>query len=389
MLELLFLLLPIAAAYGWYMGNRNARHRRQEQEHHLSRQYVAGLNLLLSDESDKAVDLFIELLQVDNETIDTHLALGNLFRSRGEVDRAIRIHQNLIARPNLTLDQRNLALQQLAKDYMVSGFFDRAEKIFIQLLDEPDYRRLALEQLLAIFQLTREWEKSIETALKLVRLGKVNLKKDIAHFYCEMAKQAMSEHDEKKARQYLKKALQFDKSCVRASLTLARLDIAKTNFKDAIRMLEFVFEQDPEFISEALPLLAQSYEAIDKKSDLIKFLQNCLDKKTCATAELMMSDYLYHSEDAVSAQNFLTRQLTKNPTMKGFHKLMELHVAQVEDERAKVSLRTLKDLVEEQLKIKPHYRCRKCGFSTHSIYWHCPSCKGWGSIKPIKGLDGE
>ncbi len=123
MLELLFLLLPIAAGYGWYMGNRNARHRRQEQSHHLSRQYVAGLNLLLSEQSDKAVDLFIELLQVDNETIDTHLALGNLFRSRGEVDRAIRIHQNLIARPNLTLDQRNLAMQQLAKDYMVAGFF--------------------------------------------------------------------------------------------------------------------------------------------------------------------------------------------------------------------------------------------------------------------------
>ncbi len=131
MLELLFLLLPIAAAYGWYMGNRSASNKQQEQSHHMSRQYVTGLNLLLSDQSDKAVDVFIELLQVDSETIDTHLALGNLFRSRGEVDRAIRIHQNLIARPNLTIDQRNLALQQLAKDYMAAGFFDRAEKKYL------------------------------------------------------------------------------------------------------------------------------------------------------------------------------------------------------------------------------------------------------------------
>lgn len=128
MLELLFLLLPIAAGYGWYMGNRSARQQRQKETNHLSRQYVAGLNLLLSDQSDKAVDHFIELLQVDSDTIDTHLALGNLFRRRGEVDRAIKIHQNLIARPNLTIDQRNIALQQLAKDYMVSGILDRAEK---------------------------------------------------------------------------------------------------------------------------------------------------------------------------------------------------------------------------------------------------------------------
>ena len=115
---------------GWAL-----QQEKQKQSHQISRQYVTGLNLLLSDQSDKAVDHFIELLQVDNETIDTHLALGNLFRSRGEVDRAIRIHQNLISRSGLTLDQKNLALQQLAKDYMVSGFLDRAEKIFEQLVE--------------------------------------------------------------------------------------------------------------------------------------------------------------------------------------------------------------------------------------------------------------
>ncbi|AMG31477.1 lipopolysaccharide assembly protein LapB [Grimontia hollisae] len=389
MLELLFLLLPIAAGYGWYMGNRNARHRRQDQSHHLSRQYVAGLNLLLSDQSDKAVDLFIELLQVDNETIDTHLALGNLFRSRGEVDRAIRIHQNLIARPNLTLDQRNLALQQLAKDYMVAGFFDRAEKIFHQLIEEPDYKEFALQQLLAIYQQTREWDKAIDIATKLVKSGKSKLKRDISHFYCELAMQAMGDSDEKGARQLLKKALATDKSCVRASLMLARLDIASEEYKDATKVLEQVLEQDPDFVSEALPLLEQCYNQMNKEMALIRFLRNCIEKNAGASAELMMADIISDHENPAMAQSFLTRQLTKNPTMKGFHKLMELHVGQAEEGRAKTSLNTLKQLVEEQLKVKPHYRCRKCGFSTHSLYWHCPSCKGWGSIKPIRGLDGE
>lgn len=389
MLELLFLLLPIAAGYGWYMGNRNARHRKQDQSHHLSRQYVAGLNLLLSDQPDKAVDLFIELLQVDNETIDTHLALGNLFRSRGEVDRAIRIHQNLIARPHLTIDQRNLALQQLAKDYMVAGFFDRAEKIFHQLVDEPDYKLSALQQLLAIYQQTREWERSIDIASRLVRSGKVKLKLDISHFFCELALQAKEDSTEIKVRQLLKKALATDKTCVRASLMLANLDMEAKDHKSAIKTLEHVLDQDAEFVSEALPLLHICYKHLDKEMALIRFLKSCLEKKTGASAELMMSDIINDHESSAMALTFLTRQLTKNPTMKGFHKLMALHVEQAEEGRAKTSLNTLKFLVQEQLKVKPNYRCRKCGFFTHSLYWHCPSCKAWGSIKPIKGLDGE
>ncbi|RXJ73658.1 lipopolysaccharide assembly protein LapB [Veronia nyctiphanis] len=389
MIELLFLLLPIAAGYGWYMGNRNARHQRQDKSHHLSRQYVAGLNLLLSDQSDKAVDLFIDLLQVDNDTIDTHLALGNLFRSRGEVDRAIRIHQNLIARPNLTLDQRNLSLQQLAKDYMVAGFFDRAEKIFEQLTDEPDYKTFALEQLLAIYQQTREWDKAIPVASKLVKGGKSSLKNDIAHFYCELAMQSMAEEDVKSARQYLKKALATDKACVRASLMLAKMDIEIEEYRFAVKALENVLDQDPDFVSEALPILAKCYEQDENDIALVRFLKECLDRKSGVSAELMMADVIKMSESTAMAQSFLTRQLTRNPTMKGFHKLMELHVEEAEEGRAKTSLNTLKELVAEQLKIKPHYRCRKCGFSTHSLYWHCPSCKGWGSIKPIRGLDGE
>ncbi len=389
MLELLFLLLPIAAGYGWYMGNRNASHRRQDQSHYLSRQYVAGLNLLLSDQSDKAVDLFIELLQVDNETIDTHLALGNLFRSRGEVDRAIRIHQNLMARSNLTIDQRNLALQQLAKDYMAAGFFDRAEKIFHQLVDEPDFKESALSQLLSIYQQTREWEKAIDIAQRLVRTGKIKLKTDISHFFCELATQATSEKQENKARQLLKKALTSDKNSVRASLMLAAVEMDRQEYKSAIKFLEHVLDQDLDFVSESLPLLNDCYQKLNKERAILPFLTKCIEKQTGVSAELMMSEIIALQQSSAVAQNFLTRQLTKNPTMKGFHKLMEFHVAQAEEGRAKTSLNTLKTLVAEQLKVKPHYRCRKCGFSTHSLYWHCPSCKGWGSIKPIRGLDGE
>ena len=250
MLELLFLLLPIAAAYGWYMGNRNAQQEKQKQSHQISRQYVTGLNLLLSDQSDKAVDHFIELLQVDNETIDTHLALGNLFRSRGEVDRAIRIHQNLISRSGLTIDQKNLALQQLAKDYMVSGFLDRAEKIFEQLVDEPDHKESALQQLVSIYQQTREWNKAIQHGNVLIKISskKLKMRATVAHFWCELAMQEQAEGNQSKAIQHFKKALTEDPKCVRASIALSKIHLASEEYNKAIEYLESVIDQDIDFI---------------------------------------------------------------------------------------------------------------------------------------------
>lgn len=389
MLELLFLLLPIAAAYGWYMGNRSARQDKQEQSHQISREYVRGLNLLLSEQSDKAVDHFIELLQVDNETIDTHLALGNLFRSRGEVDRAIRIHQNLISRDGLTLDQKHLALQQLAKDYMVSGIFDRAEKILEQLLDEPDHKKQSLEQLMQIYQQTREWHKAIECGEALVGLGSKRAKRDVAHFRCELAMQEIAAHQPKKAITLFKKALQIDPKCVRASIALGNLYLEQKDYRQTITHLENVLDQDIDFISEVLPTLADCYYQLDDENGMLAFLKLCIERKAGVSAELMLAQMLAQHEGTASAQTMLTQQLVKNPTMKGFYRLIDYHIAEAEPGRAKDSLTTLQAMVGEQMKVKPQYRCRNCGFSTHSIYWHCPSCKKWGLIKPIRGLDGE
>lgn len=389
MLEILFLLLPIAAAYGWYMGNRSAQQDKQKHSHQISRQYVTGLNLLLSDQSDKAVDHFIELLQVDNETIDTHLALGNLFRSRGEVDRAIRIHQNLISRSSLTIDQKNLALQQLAKDYMVAGFLDRAEKIFEQLIEEPEHKEAALQQLVSIYQQTREWHKAIDYAYALVKLGRKRMHSVIAHFWCELAMQEKAEGRDSKAIQYLKKALSEDPKCVRATISLGKLYLENDDYRHTIQYMQMVLEQDIDFIGEVFPTLAECYHHIGKEGELVEFLRECIINEAGVSAELMLAQLVAQHDGAGAAQELLTRQLVKNPTMKGFYRLIDYHLIEAEEGRAKESLSTLQKLVGEQLKVKPHYRCRKCGFSTHSLYWHCPSCKNWGSIKPIRGLDGE
>lgn len=389
MFELLFLLLPVAAAYGWYMGRRSGRYLQQDKQHTISREYVTGLNFLLSDQPDKAVDLFIDLLQVDSETIDTHLALGNLFRQRGEVQRAIKIHQNLIARPSLTHEQRNLSLLQLARDYLAAGLFDRAEELFIKLIDEPEHRKIALSELIIIYEQTKEWEQAIAVSVKLKKLGDLKVEKKAAHFYCELANSPTIAAEHKKRLSYLKKALQQDNNCVRASIMLADFYIEASDYKQAIVWLEHVLTQDIDFVTEVLVKLKNCYIEINDEAGFIHFLNDAQHNKAGISVAIQLADFTVDSVGLVPAEKLILNQIVRNPTMKGFYHLMKYQVQSAEEGKAKESLSMLRSLVGEQLKLKPIYRCRKCGFGTKRIYWHCPSCKRWGSVKPIRGLDGE
>ncbi|MFZ4835440.1 lipopolysaccharide assembly protein LapB [Rouxiella sp. Mn2063] len=389
MLELLFLLLPVAAAYGWYMGRRSSQQDKQQNANRLSREYVAGVNFLLSNQQDKAVDLFLDMLKEDSSAVEAHLTLGNLFRSRGEVDRAIRIHQSLMESASLTFEQRLLAVQQLGRDYMAAGFYDRAEDMFSQLLKEEDFQLFALEQLLVIYQATSDWQSAIDIAEKLVKLGKDNRRKEIAHFYCELALQAMSSDDMDKATGLLKKASSADKLCARVSIMQGRILLAQTEYAKAAEVLKKVLEQDKELVSEILPILQECYQHLEQPQQWADFIKRCVDENTGASAELMLAEVIYHNEGRDVAQVYMNRQLQRHPTMRVFYHLMDYHLADVEEGRAKESLVLLRDLVGEQIRTKPRYRCHKCGFTAHSLYWHCPSCRKWATIKPIRGLDGQ
>lgn len=389
MLELLFLLLPVAAAYGWYMGRRSAQQNKQQEASRLSRDYVAGVNFLLSNQQDKAVDLFLEMLKEDTGTIEAHLTLGNLFRSRGEVDRAIRIHQSLMESASLTWDQRLLAVQQLGRDYMTAGMYDRAEDMFSQLVDETDFRVGALQQLLQIYQATSEWQKAIDTAERLVKLGKDQQRLEIAHFYCELALQMMGSDDMNRAMALLKKGAAADRNSARISIMSGRIYIAKGEYAKAIESLERVIEQDRELVSETLEMLQVCYQQLNKPAEWAEFLRRCVEENAGAEAELMLAKIIEQEEGAENAQLYVTRQLQRHPTMHVFHRLMDYHLQEAEEGRAKESLMVLRDMVGEQVRTKPRYRCQKCGFTAFTLYWHCPSCRAWSSIKPIRGLDGQ
>ncbi|KEY60778.1 lipopolysaccharide assembly protein LapB [Serratia sp. DD3] len=390
MLELLFLLLPVAAAYGWYMGRRSAQQDKEQEANRLSREYVAGVNFLLSNQQDKAVDLFLDMLKEDSNTVEAHLTLGNLFRSRGEVDRAIRIHQALMESASLSFEQRLLAVQQLGRDYMVAGLYDRAEDMFSQLIDEEDFRVSALQQLLVIYQATSEWQKAIEMAEKLAKLGNDKQRIEIAHFYCELALQALGGDDLDKAMTLLKRAAAADKQCARVSIMFGRIYMAQEEYAQALDALTPVLVQDKELVSEALPMLHECYSHLpQQQQEWVDYLKRCVEENSGATAELMLAEVIEQRDGRDVVQAYINRQLQRHPTMRLFYRLMDYHLADAEDGRAKESLLLLRDMVGEQIRTKPRYRCHKCGFTAHSLYWHCPSCRAWASVKPIRGLDGQ
>lgn len=389
MLELLFLLLPIAAAYGWYMGRRSAQQDKQQNADRLSREYVTGVNFLLSNQQDKAVDLFLDMLKEDSSAFEAHLTLGNLFRSRGEVERAIRIHQSLVESASLSFEQRLFATQQLGRDYMAAGVYDRAENMFLQLTDEVDFKNSAYQSLLSIYQLTSDWHKAIDVATKLVKLGNNALREDIAQFYCELALQQLGSDDLDAGLNLLNKAEQADKNCARVSIMKGRIYIEKNAYDKAIASLKQVYQQDRELVTETLPLLYECYKQLDNMQEWAEFLQQCVAGDSGAAAELYLADIIAQSEGHDKALTYINAQLQRHPTMRLFYRLMEYHLQDAEEGRAKESLILLRKMVGEQIRTKPDYRCRKCGFTSHSLYWHCPSCRSWDTTKPIRGLDGQ
>lgn len=390
MQEIFFLLLPVAALYGWYMGVRSVHQKKQKKGNKLSRDYVQGLNFLLSDQPDKAVDHFIALLEVDNETIETHLALGNLFRQRGEVERAIRIHQNLIARPSLTLEQRDLALLQLGKDFYQAGLFDRSEEIFVQLKGSPEYQEVALENLLLIHQQLKDWEEAVAVAELLNKLskGKTN-RRTLSHLYCSLAEQLKKTGDDKQKIKLYQKALTVFPNCIRASIALSDYYELQNKPGKALQMLQSVPELDIDFTEVILDKLLALHRQLGSEQALIPYLYRIVSLGGGTSAAILLAKLIAQYRSIEKAQAFMLQELRRKPTMKGFNHLMTYHLQLAQSTSEKESLTFLHKLVSEQIKLRPQYRCEKCGYSSKKLFWLCPSCKSWGRIKPIRGLDGE
>lgn len=377
----LLLLLPVAAASGWYAAKKSL-HKSQNGSEQFTRNYLVGLNYLLNEQPDKAVDVFIKMLEVDSETVETHLALGTLFRRRGEVDRAIRIHQNLIARPQLPMTQRSEALLALGQDYLRAGVLDRAERIFLELAEIGDkYKKAALHHLLGIYQQQKNWEAAITTANKLVE-SEPSIKSYIAHYCCELAADNYAQGRVEQTRSYLKQALQTDRNCVRASLLQGDIELKAEKYKAAIEAYQQVKAQDADFLSEIIAPLSICYMRLGEEKKLFHYLEDCLRVFPQASLVLALVDLVERSEGSEAAVYYMANQLRQRSSLRGLQRLIALQL-KTAMASAKENLLLLQTLTDQLLKDTSAYRCAHCGFSSKTLHWLCPSCRYWSTVKPI------
>ena len=388
MLMQLLALLPAAALGGWYIGKRESQKAVAQRPTLLRHDYFKGLNYLINEQPDKAVDVFIKLLEVDTDTVDTHLALGNLFRRRGEVDRAIRIHQNLIARPQLGKQHKVQALSALGQDYLGAGVLDRAERLFLELVRLGEENQQSLQFLLHIYQQEKDWRKAIEIARKLETLAKKNMSATIAQYYCEIAEELLGKSWVTEALQHLKRAQAIDHKCVRASLLRGKIASDAKEYKEAIRCYTNVLSQDADYISEIIEPVTHCYYQLEDDDALADLLRQCLKDYPRFVVVLAMTEYLQRHESDPAAIEFMTQQIQRQPSLRVLSHLVGLYSTNSRgDTRMKLeSLRRFIDMLQEN---KPIYRCEHCGFSGKILLWLCPGCHHWASVKPIQGIEGS
>lgn len=380
-LTLLWLLLPVAAASGWYVARREYQKNSAKTAVNLPQDYFKGLNYILNEQPDKAIDIFMKMSELDESTFEIHLALGSLFRRRGEVDRAIRLHQGLVNNPSLSTELHAQALQELALDYMGAGLLDRAEDLCLELVDVDANNIAALNLLRDIYQQEKEWFRAIDLGRKIAVCKNESQALIIAHYYCELAQQARCKDDLAQAKRMLDKALQEDTVCGRAVIIRAQIEQQLGDYDAAINSYQQLETKAPEYLSEILDELKNCYQAVGQKEKMIAYLRRIIRNhhgvELVLTAARMLKEY--EGEDVAMA--FLSNEVNVRPSLRGVQYLLELNQVQLNDKKGYLAV--VKSSLDKLLENKPVYRCSHCGFTGVDMHWCCPSCKTWSSIKPI------
>ncbi len=376
-----FLFLPLAALSGWVIGRRGGQRHGDNQVSRLSSTYFRGLNYLLNEQPDKAIELFLHIAELDKETFETQVALGHLFRRRGEVDRAIRLHQGLVQRNDLSDQQKVQALLALGEDYMRSGLLDRAETVFTDLTRIDQRAPQALKHLISIYQTERDWEKAIDNATRYEEVSGDPMGKLIAQFECELAERYRTANDVDAARAAIARAYQADASCVRAGILEGRMESDSGNPEAAIRAFERAARHDPDYLPEVLPSLLANYELGDDLSGARAFLSEMCEHYRGIAPVLALTRLVEKQEGVAVARAYLARQLKDRPSVRGEAALIDLTLAEGADPTA--TLNDLKHITDQLLVRNPSYRCTRCGFGARTHHWQCPSCKEWGTVKPL------
>lgn len=380
-------LLPVAALSGWWAATRSYKRGERRQRHDISSNYFRGLNYLLNEQPDKAIEVFLKLAEINTETAETHLALGNLFRRRGEVDKAIRFHRHIISRSNLSEQHRVQALLELGEDYMRAGLLDRAEKLFSELTENGRYSEVAIQNLLSIYQQEKDWKNAIIQARKLQQICNRDTATLIAQFHCELAAEATQAGNPDDARRQLAIARSHHAECTRACLLEADLDAAACRWAAAAENYQKACELDPDITVLVVESLSRCFTELGREPVLLDWLERLVSRGSTLAPVLAFAAIRAES-DPSSAIHFLLQQLQKRPTARGLYQLLELmhrHGHRIDE----IDPALLRNLMHRLLAGQPRFRCRQCGFSGQTWHWQCPSCREWETTRPVIGVLGE
>ncbi len=379
-------LLILIAVGGWAFGQFLDRDSDSQLPKRINADYMRGLNLVLSRKTDEALELFIQMARVDDETLETHFALGHLFRRRGEFDRAIRVHQNLLARPNLNDMQHDQAVFALADDYLGAGLFDRAEKLFTELQLSETHNANALEKLVYIYEREQDWRKAIDTEKQLESLtGRKSAQ--VAQYYCELAEQALAAGDREAARKHLQERTRGPSGALRGTLIRARIARDEGDHVSAVELLRQVVESDRNFVTEVLPQLADSARALDQFDEFEAYVEKLATSEEAASHDIAYAAIVHDITGSAVLDRCIESFLLDSEVLAELVDLSELS-GKPESER-RTALRRIASALRKLALRNSRYRCTNCGFSTLHFVWHCPSCKLWETVKPLQRFQLE
>ncbi|MDF3036494.1 MAG: lapB [Paucimonas sp.] len=371
--------IPVFFALGWIAARIDIKQLVSESRT-LPRGYFKGLNFLLNEQPDKAIDAFIEVVKLDPETIELHFALGNLFRRRGETERAIRVHQNLLARADLPLDLQWQAQFELGQDYLKAGLLDRAEETFNQLVG-TQYGAQAGRALLEIYQREKEWQRAIDSAQALQDSGAGGRQKEIAQFYCELAQDELVRSDTDKALALLDKALAADRKNVRAAILVGDALLAMGNVEDALAAWRRVEQQSVPHVALVAQRLMDGYRAVGRPQEGLNLLKSYLAEAPSIDLLEVVFKVVLEMEGVDAANQLMSDELRRTPTLLGLDKLLEARLLNARPE-IRPELSMVQNLVHGYTQKLARYQCSHCGFKARQYYWQCPGCSQWETYPP-------
>jgi lipopolysaccharide biosynthesis regulator YciM len=370
------LLFPLFFGLGWAAARIDIRHLVKESRA-LPRSYFQGLNFLLNEQPDRAIEAFVEAVKVDPQTIELHFALGSLFRRRGETERAIRMHQNLIERDDLDTELKLQALAELGQDYLKAGLLDRAEEVFDKLRNSA-LAEDAKRNLLEIYQLEKVWEKAIAIASELPDFAS---HKEIAEYYCELAAAELIRSRRDLAAGYLQTALERNRKCVRASLLQGDIALQLEQPVAAIAAWQRIEQQDPTYLALVAQRLLDAFRKLDRREEGLQLLRGYLERYPSLDLLDVVFQLVLESDGPDAAYKLVRDELKRNPTLLGFDKLLEARLLFASPE-IRPDLELAKGIVQTYTRRLARYRCDNCGFKARQFYWRCPACGGWETYSP-------